>query len=827
MVKFKEFLGSSIFTDELRDMQHGTQDRLGVHATEEFDMQHNKFRDFEVWSAFSMLFAYINLVRYLNDCFPRLAVLVSALGDAMIVIFWFMVIIILSACGFIFWGFFMFGSTIGEFSTMQAACVACIEMIFGEVEHFVHAEEHYPIIGLIYYLLFIIWLLWLQNISKAVILACFTDACKSAGEQSSTADIETLMDPASALPWGLGKESNPVGKCANLAKKAFNRVRREFKALGDRAVPKSRSDRRAFRNFLIYGVFIAVYMSFLMIVMKVDLASELTASMTQVITETTFESSINAREKTFFDIESSEDVEDYLKQIVPKVMFNSSDGTFEGNPNPLKLYQSALPSVYNQLVINHFNIIMGQHPVQITAQYYSMHRITKDEMVRGIDTQDGQVLDLGGMQHGNEEFKYEEVIRDHMVTSFGGIVKDNTRDVVERRCKFRESDAEKGFVCMLSVDDVTTENILQDMIDNELISNQTAGVKVDFVIFNGHAELNLHVGIKFAFNPSGLVDKEITTDFVTMALFSDARDALRIILEVVLWIFSVYYTVPALQAIVLSVRSVWSEEKRLQEKKDREEQERRESPVAVQTDSKVRFAASPATPAAPTTAEDGHKKHRKHKSKFKRKMFREILDVVRIVLLDFLTNPFNTLDLFSSICTMCTLVLWYKVAFSPFRGFYFPERPEWNTETCDLFHACAPNDEGDAAVIQHFAVMGKNMREFMRFSAVNTVIVFVRILRYTQDHVHVRTIFLTLRASFADILWFVLMLAGFLFGYTNMGCLLFGTRVRSFRNMASGIESCVQIILGTFPFSTIRSGHNLFFTLASPTPTSWWSGTCL
>merc|ERR1712193_43987 len=111
------------------------------------------------------------------------------------------------------------------------------------------------------------------------------------------------------------------------------------------------------------------------------------------------------------------------------------------------------------------------------------------------------------------------------------------------------------------------------------------------------------------------------------------------------------------------------------------------------------------------------------------------------------------------------------------------------------------------------------MRWFMRVGAMNTVLIFIRILRYADDHVHVRRIFLTLRASVVDTFWFIITLLVFLLGYVNMGCLLFGTLVHRFRNKSEGFESCFEMVVGTFPFSVMRQStggtdmvHYLTFT---------------
>jgi hypothetical protein len=195
----------------------------------------------------------------------------------------------------------------------------------------------------------------------------------------------------------------------------------------------------------------------------------------------------------------------WLRQSLPQAMYDTSEGLVDKQPNPLLSYYAANArgGNFSQLVIDNWNIILGQKPLRLSIRYFKMREaggdslsgvIEADTLIR--DQKQPVVIDNVGQPHG----KFEEA------KTIDDIVGVRTRAAVGRHCEYtlaygRVTDVPgkktegNGFACMLSVDRAETQLILDDLYQSNFITNQTATLALDFVIYNGYAEAFAHVAI--------------------------------------------------------------------------------------------------------------------------------------------------------------------------------------------------------------------------------------------------------------------------------------------------------------------------------------------
>merc|ERR1712183_1027011 len=97
------------------------------------------------------------------------------------------------------------------------------------------------------------------------------------------------------------------------------------------------------------------------------------------------------------------------------------------------------------------------------------------------------------------------------------------------------------------------------------------------------------------------------------------------------------------------------------------------------------------------------------------------------------------------------------------------------------------------------------LRIFVQVLAVNTIMVFLRSLKYLQAFSRVKVIFNTFYRGAGDIACFLVVTALLLVGYLAWGHQLFGSNVEGFRSIGDGIRYCFLLFQGHFQYSELRS----------------------
>eukprot|EP00928_Gymnodinium_smaydae_P013296 TRINITY_DN14863_c0_g1_i2.p1 TRINITY_DN14863_c0_g1~~TRINITY_DN14863_c0_g1_i2.p1 ORF type:complete len:690 (-),score=182.97 TRINITY_DN14863_c0_g1_i2:15-2084(-) len=333
---------------------------------------------------------------------------------------------------------------------------------------------------------------------------------------------------------------------------------------------------------------------------------------------------------------------------------------------------------------------------------------------------------------------------------------ESTRAVLKRWCNGgnytagykAQSDTDRnGFVCMLSVNESLTREMLRDMSDNAFVTQQTASVVIDFVLYNGFSEAFAYVSIIFDLEPNGEVAKKVLVNTVRLELFHDILSYLRGVLEGGVILFSIYFFFQALLRM---------------------------------------FRAASQREGGPKRAKGAVR----------------IFSFMRALIVYLIKNPFTVMDFVSSVMTLATMGLWYGHVFSHFRlNYYFQEYPTWTQGVCDSagWTWCS-----DGEVIQEFSKTVLRLRQVRMVLGINTVLVFVRYLRFLQAFPRIQVIFNTFYGGMEDIFWFVIVMICVLTGYVMMGNQLFGYRVSGLRTYAQGYRYCYEMFLGHFNYNELK-----------------------
>eukprot|EP00931_Biecheleriopsis_adriatica_P117170 TRINITY_DN92709_c0_g1_i1.p1 TRINITY_DN92709_c0_g1~~TRINITY_DN92709_c0_g1_i1.p1 ORF type:complete len:1546 (+),score=368.48 TRINITY_DN92709_c0_g1_i1:42-4640(+) len=710
-----------------------------------FENQAVAWQNFIAVASTMMVFLWSYFVRFLADIFPRIAVLVNTVNRSLTPVFFLVIILANVFLGFVIWCNLWFGSRVEDFNDIASSAVACTEMIFGRMSVMQSLRREFPISGFTFYVLFMIFFFYILNyLSRAIVYLSFHDASRSyeknkeriAAESGRSNDV--LTKAWRKFLYALSKLLGLKG-----GKERRNQDKVTMPPYGlDREVAESKA------GIFFFAIFAIIYA----ILISVQLPSRdgflLASSIISAIETTTF-SSVSAghsqEDRSFNDVKSRDDSMAWLSQALPKALFESSPGTLEGGENFLKSYHAN--SEYKQIVINDWNILLGQTPVRMSLKYDKLKQVPP--------------------MSASSRMPVPSVIRapdgdpDYAVTHTEEIWHPNSRTALEKYCGgevtatygARDKSNKNGFACMLSVDQASTVEMLKDMERHGIVNNQTREMALDFVAYNGNYDMFLYVAIEFQFMKAGNIEKNIKVGVISLPSLSPQR----FILEVLVMLFTVFYLALGLAGIYRAVLKMF-----------------RKGQMAA-------FGIP-----------------------------QRLLLILQVIFLQVCGNPFNLLEMLSTIMTLVTMSVWYSILSMPLtQGFFLPETPEWTTSQCDTIDICKDTD-----VLFHFAAAADLVRFFGQLVTVNTVILFYRSLKYLEAFEHIRVIFNTIIRGAKDICCFMIVMCILLMGYVTMGHTIFGPGLKGFSSVPFATITCFQMFLGTFTdFEAMRdsSGVEYFF----------------
>eukprot|EP00397_Hematodinium_sp_SG-2012_P001908 GEMP01001913.1.p1 GENE.GEMP01001913.1~~GEMP01001913.1.p1 ORF type:complete len:1514 (+),score=342.92 GEMP01001913.1:238-4779(+) len=178
---------------------------------------------------------------------------------------------------------------------------------------------------------------------------------------------------------------------------------------------------------------------------------------------------------------------------------------------------------------------------------------------------------------------------------------------------------------------------------------------------------------------------------------------------------------------------------------------------------------------------------------------------MKVIITHFTSDIYNVLDLVSYVISIFTISSFFALAFGTFRtGFFFQEIPRWNN--CKSL----PGDWcSDSDVINEFAHYMEQWQTLSRYASVNVIIIFFRALKFFRKNTTMNVIFETLTRGIGDIGWFSVMMVIILLSFAHFGHLIFGGVLEDFHSIGRSIQICFEMVCGSFSYDYLAQGDNV------------------
>jgi hypothetical protein len=647
-------------------------------------------------------------------------------------------------------------------------------MTVGEFSAFQKVRDAFGIESFMFYIPYQLFMIMIiLSFPRAVLNAGYDDSRRNFEEAEKKKESRLAADKGT-------NEKGMVGKCLEPIVGLVKLIPPELKPqslLEGAKQYKGYKIQNKRTAMMLYLAFCALYSTLAILIMRTNVSFRLTQMVEEAFKQPTF-SKTNPitgqviRGTNFDAISTQEDVQVYLREVLPAVLYKLSRGTFDGQPNALINYSSA--PEYKQLVLQNWNILVGQLPARMTVKLSKLEEIGTDGEIKGVLNR----THLRRVKDDPENGRHSLVGKDDMMPdanfveqdSLNGIILGGARDFLTKHCNYsfgygavaevsESSDlsgyeaAANGFVCQLSVNETATVEMLSELSRgaNGLITSQTLALTIEFVMYNAFAMTFMYVVIGFGFQPSGIILKSISVEPVSLELTAGVFGAVVTALVILVLIFNCYYffmnMIDLFQKVCKAVP--------------------------------LKYEGRPP-----------HEHGKIH-------MRERIPVMIRQFLYYYILDGFNALDLLSCFATFFTLFLFFQYSNSQAlsSSYFFQENPEWISGKCasNGFLWCS-----DTQIITQFFMAKDRFKTFGRIAALNTIFVYWRMLRYLKSFRHMRVIFSTLIKGVEDILWFVVIFFVLLVGYMQMGYITFGSNYAKFSDHASALVGCFEVYLGKF-----------------------------
>jgi len=731
-------------------------------------LQIEKHRVFKTVCSFTLFFLLMQLLRYLSDIQPRVAVLMDTVSNAVVPIGFMAFVTITVLIGVCICTFVVFGREVKDFSDVPDAIRTIFLLTIGEFGALGGLRETFGDSSFLFYLPYMTFnIIVIVNFPRAVLNAAYEDA--------HAAHMQNLSKESSRQR---AMDSNNTSDMNRMKKMVFSFFvkmfpddfnARDMQKLVAKHCQPTKFRRSAMGGYLCFNV---LFLCMTYLITRTEKSNRMMETVEAAIRSPEFTRTNPITGEIidggkFDTIRTRSDVYSFFVQALPAAMYESSHGTFDGDPNFLKEYFSAYPSIFQQLVINNWNIVVGQKPIRIT-NFVSQVKELGGAAITGVSMPTEKIRAtksdkvpadpaLAGRIDGLPDANFEPAIsvssventKQRMILSppycdytygYGAVISQNDENPDKKGY---------GFVCQLPVNETIFRRDLNRMRRNHMVTEQTLSLAFEFVIYNAYAKTFGYVTVWFGFDPSGTIYKDIRVESITLELYSDFLGICQLIVEILVLLLNLIYFLLLMITLVQTIRDS-KDEKRAHE--------------------------------------GGKGPHGATR----------VCGWIQTAVCFFLFDLLNPLELISCIVTIVTMCFWYNVVFSALaQSYFFMEQPVWVQGQCDAnnFAWCS-----DSEVITQFFDAQKAFRLFIQMCAVNTILVFLRVLRFLRPFPHMRVIFFTFGRAFGDLIWFVVVYVVILLAYTFLGHYIFGTDQSDYSTFIDSVRTCFEMFLGTVDF---------------------------
>eukprot|EP00927_Polykrikos_kofoidii_P024358 TRINITY_DN22169_c0_g1_i1.p1 TRINITY_DN22169_c0_g1~~TRINITY_DN22169_c0_g1_i1.p1 ORF type:complete len:1529 (-),score=253.37 TRINITY_DN22169_c0_g1_i1:49-4602(-) len=688
-------------------------------------------------SSLAGLFTVLTLIRYYLDVFHRGSVQSRSFRRALSLIAFVSLIAVVLVSGVSLGAYFLLGTQELAFSSIASAILTSCGLIYGEAMVLRASNAYWMTLFWVPFVIFTC--LILQALLRSILITSFEDAASSVPTRTShavTRAPRNLVEVINLRVCGF------VLRCLDVH-------------FGVTEVPKAKRDRlymNSRRRALIDLVFILVYIFGVFSFFRMSTIYELSTSIKDTLKQARFckEFTVLNEERcdlNFDSIQTKEDVLLYLVQAFPRALFNSSVGTFDGRDNTLKYYSSTGGQV-EQIVINNWNVVLGQDPVRISIKMFKMEKAF-DPVMNKFHVMGGE-LEKRISSVRMEDFERFDSRDDGWTTNQEEVIDSSTREFLQMyHCDAGQGfgdDTGKSFVCSTSANYAKFKAFLDDFLLVDWSNQQLGSIILDFVVYNGGLRQFCHVAVGFHFQPCGGVTKKIQVSSVN--LIHLRRGEFEVVAFQIAQLLIAIFT---LSYFIAAFKTVWRTQYDQQDDK--------------------------------------------HHEGYPPRIARFFMNIVSV----FLGNPFLAVDLTSGVSTitMQSMLLDFTLhSTGIFSGlsnkFRFRDQVLWNAEVCAShgWEWCSDHD-----VIREFARLAFRMHRIRILSGINLGLIGVRLLKHARTFAVVDDILSSLFAGVTDIATLLVTMTLFVFGYMFTGLFVSSGDEEEFGSFFTGYKFLLEVAL--------------------------------
>ena len=297
------------------------------------------------------------------------------------------------------------------------------------------------------------------------------------------------------------------------------------------------------------------------------------------------------------------------------------------------------------------------------------------------------------------------------------------------------------------------------------MGNQTAVLTFDFAHYNANLGMFCLTAVSFTQQPSGRILPEMQTQSLTLELYEGDDYIFKFILEIVFVLFTLYY----LQSEVRD----WNKIFRKARKERHERLERQKVALKVRIDL-GRYKPSKGIDSCIN-----------YFQAFINYIIDHVMMFIRTCFQYLQRDFFNLLDALSislSITMIAFLIMIFNNSFRD--SFTLPD--DWDNK------------------LPEFTDLAQLDSQYIFVAALNTLVIFLRLLQYFQFSKQLSLLTDILRSAILDIMFFIIMFLIILLGYTMMGNLVLGHYDTNFATIAISFLTCYEMLLGEFDFEQMN-----------------------
>uniref|UniRef100_A0A0G4HEK2 Polycystin cation channel PKD1/PKD2 domain-containing protein n=1 Tax=Chromera velia CCMP2878 TaxID=1169474 RepID=A0A0G4HEK2_9ALVE len=516
-------------------------------------------------------------------------------------------------------------------------------------------------------------------------------------------------------------------------------------------------------RLILFAIF---YLVALVLQLKTDDAFYFRSALYTAISEATFEASDGQTGKTIWDVTDRTDTIRWITEVIPDICFSTTAPDQYSTLFP-NLPSGLLGTVYTPVVIQDWNVLVGENPVRFSLQVRDRIPKAPEEIVRWVANQQNVSALIDHSLEISEEEQEERL-------GYIGCYPRGGTDAYGGKA---------AFVCEMSSDSQIAEAFFARVFERPtwFLEADTQKLVIDFLVYNGNTNIFGYTKIAFEFSDDGSVEKSLSIHEVkAVAAFL---------------LFTMLCSLVS-KILIQPFRRV--KHFRKAQRRTAEDGEENAPPKGeAERDRDSQFALTPSPEVGKEKAESresklsilgggGYIKEPEKRKSFLREYFTEVGQ-------QFSESVFIPVEVLLVITSIVCAFLWVTYSVNP------------QADTFSL-----PSSTSLGIILKAFEGLANRLVIYRRVSALNVMLLFLRMVRLFMFHPRAVTIGEIVLNSFWDNFWFCVMFIVFLIAFSFMGHFAFGGHMEDFSTIERAIESTLYVILGRIRYDEMYEANAAF-----------------